>query len=233
MLSKGLTMTIKTPSDVLNNTQAVLFDLDGTLLDTANDLGEALNFVLRKYHLPEVPQAIYRPVASDGALGLLTLGFNSQLKNYDYDVLRTQFLNFYQENIARQTCLYPGVTELLTRLNTDNIPWGIVTNKPEGLTKQLLPSFNELEQCAVMVGGDTLPQRKPDPEPLFYACETIKIDPKHCLYVGDAIRDIEAGNRAGMKTFVAQWGYIKSTDNIHEWQADYILKSPQDLLLIR
>jgi N-acetyl-D-muramate 6-phosphate phosphatase len=233
MLSKGLIMSVNTPHTLLSNAQAVLFDLDGTLLDTANDLGEALNFVLRNYNLPQIPREIYRPVASDGALGLLTLGFNEKLQSYDYEELRTEFLTFYHENIAQHTCLYSGVKELLTHLNSQNIPWGIVTNKPEGLTKQLLPSFPELDQCAVMVGGDTLPKRKPDPEPLFYACDAINVDPKHCLYVGDAHRDIEAGNSAGMKTLVAQWGYIKSTDNVELWQADYLINAPQDLMLIR
>lgn len=233
MLSKGLIMSVNTANNLLNNAQAVLFDLDGTLLDTANDLGEALNFVLGKYNLPKVAREVYRPVASDGALGLLTLGFASQLKEYDYDVLRAEFLDFYQANIAHETCLYPGVSQLLSTLQSQNIPWGIVTNKPEGLTKQLLPSFPELNKCAVMVGGDTLTTRKPDPEPLFYACEAMNVDPKHCLYIGDALRDIEAGNHAGMKTLVAQWGYIKSTDNIEQWQADFIIKTPQELISIR
>jgi N-acetyl-D-muramate 6-phosphate phosphatase len=229
MLPEGLVMTI----NAQNKIQAVLFDLDGTLLDTANDLGEALNYILRKYNLPIIAREQYRPVASDGALGLLTLGFKDQLINFDYDDLRNQFLAYYQENIASHTCLYSGVNELLSRLNTENIPWGIVTNKPEGLTKQLLPYFPEFEKCAVMVGGDTLSTRKPDPEPLFFACAQINVDPKQCLYVGDALRDIEAGNNAGMKTYIAKWGYIKSNENIERWQADFIIKTPQELYSIR
>ncbi|MDG1751788.1 MAG: HAD-IA family hydrolase [Thalassotalea sp.] len=219
--------------NIQNKPQGVLFDLDGTLLDTANDLGEALNFVLRKYNLPIVERETYRPVASDGALGLLNLGFKEQLIDFDYDVLRHEFLNYYQENIANHTCLYSGVKELLSQLNTENVPWGIVTNKPEGLTKQLLPYFPEFQKCVVMVGGDTLTTRKPDPEPLFYACEQMNVDPKQCLYVGDALRDIEAGNNAGMQTYIAKWGYIKSTDNIEQWHADFIIKTPQELFSIR
>lgn len=226
-------MTLNAFNNNFKIAQAVLFDLDGTLLDTANDLGEALNYVLHKYNLPLIAREDYRPVASDGALGLLNLGFKEKLKAFDYDVLRQEFLTYYQSNIANHTCLYNGVSELLSTLNDENIPWGIVTNKPEGLTKQLLPHFPEFNQCAVMVGGDTLLTRKPDPEPLFHACNVINIEPKKCLYVGDALRDIEAGNNAGMTTFIAQWGYIKETDNINDWHADFIIKTPQELYSIR
>ncbi|MCO4800003.1 MAG: HAD-IA family hydrolase, partial [Colwelliaceae bacterium] len=113
-----------------------------------------------------------------------------------------------------------------------NIPWGVVTNKPEGLTKQLLPYFSVFEDCGVLVGGDTLSTRKPNPEPLLYACEQMNVDPKHCLYIGDALRDIEAGNNANMTTYVAQWGYIKSSDNTQEWLADFIIQTPQELFSI-
>jgi len=227
VLPKGLIMTVTS----LQNTQAVLFDLDGTLLDTANDLGEALNFVLTKHGLAKVERDIYRPIASDGAKGLLELGFKEQLKHFDYEQLRQEFLDYYQQNIAVHTQLYQGVSSLLDGLNQLNIPWGIVTNKPEGLTKQLLPYFKEFDLCGVMVGGDTLPNRKPDPEPLFFACKHLNVKHQQCIYVGDALRDIEAGNSAGMTTIVAQWGYIKKSDNINEWQADLIHRNPQDLLL--
>lgn len=209
---------------------SVLFDLDGTLLDTADDLGAALNFVLKKYNRETIAPADYRPVASDGALGLLKLGFGKALVNYDYDELRQQFLDYYQQNIAEHTKLYPGVAELLIKLESQNIPWGIVTNKPEGLTKQLLPFFKEFAQCAVMVAGDTLTKRKPDPEPLLYACRQIDTDPSKSLYIGDAQRDIEAGNRATMTTFVAKWGYILADENCASWQADFLLEDPTSLL---
>jgi len=209
---------------------SVLFDLDGTLLDTADDLGAALNHVLAHYNKPLVAAKDYRPIASDGALGLLNLGFGSDIKQYDYDVLRKQFLDYYQENIAEHTCLYPGVAELLQQLEADNIPWGIITNKPEGLTKLLLPHYPEFSNCAVMVGGDTLAKRKPDPEPILHACQQINVDHKQCFYVGDALRDIQAGNSALMKTFVANWGYILANENCQTWQADHIINMPTDLL---
>jgi len=209
---------------------SVLFDLDGTLLDTANDLGEALNYVLTQYGLPCVAREIYRPVASDGALGMLTLGFKEKLKEFDYDLLREKFLSYYQENIAVHTCLYSGVTTLLEYLNQKNIPWGIVTNKPEGLTNLLLPHFDDFSRCKVVIGGDTLAQRKPHPAPLLHACEQMKVSAKECLYIGDALRDIEAGNSANMTTIIAEWGYIKDSDNSQDWQAHYSCKNPEDII---
>ena len=209
---------------------SVLFDLDGTLLDTADDLGAALNHVLTHYNKPMVAAKDYRPIASDGALGLLNLGFGETIKQYDYEVLRQQFLNYYQENIAAHTRLYPGVAELLKALELNDIPWGIITNKPEGLTKLLLPHYPEFSHCAVMVGGDTLTKRKPDPEPMLHACQQINVDNRQRFYVGDALRDIQAGNSANMTTFVAKWGYILRSEDCQTWQANHIISTPLDLL---
>jgi len=214
-----------------NKVNAVLFDLDGTLLDTANDLGEALNYVLGQYDLPLVDREMYRPVASDGAKGLLELGFKERLPHFNYDELRVKFLTYYQHNLAKYTCLYSGVEQLLTALNNENIPWGVVTNKPEKLTQLLLPQFEQFNYCKVMVGGDTLPKRKPDPAPLHFACQQLNIKPEQCLYIGDAHRDIEAGNRANMTTIVAAWGYIKASDNIKDWHANHVANTPQECLM--
>jgi phosphoglycolate phosphatase len=208
----------------------VLFDLDGTLLDTANDLGEALNFVLRKYGLAEVAREDYRPIASDGALGLLTLGFADSLKKYDYEQLRAEFLAYYEDNIAVHTCLYPEVSELLLTLNERKIPWGVVTNKPEGLTRLLLPYFDEFEHCLSLIGGDTLVNRKPHPEPILKACEDISVPSEHCLYVGDALRDIQAGNSAKSTTVIAKWGYILANEDCATWQADHHAETPLEIL---
>ncbi len=146
----------------------VLFDLDGTILDTADDLGAALNFVLTEYNLPTITSEAYRPIASDGAKGLLELGFGDKISDYDFATLRQMFLNYYENNIAHHTKLYDGITELINELNTKNIAWGIVTNKPEGLTLKLLPYFPELAQSQVMVGGDSLAERKPHPAPIIF-----------------------------------------------------------------
>jgi phosphoglycolate phosphatase len=208
----------------------VLFDLDGTLLDTANDLGEALNYVLRKHGLSEVARENYRPIASDGALGLLTLGFADRLKDFDYDLLRAEFLAYYEKNIAVHTCLYPEVSVLLSALNEQDIPWGVVTNKPEGLTRLLLPNYPEFDKCLSLIGGDTLANRKPHPAPILKACEEIAVVSEHCLYVGDALRDIQAGNNANSTTVIAKWGYILANEDCSTWEADHHASTPLEVL---
>ncbi|GAA5137142.1 HAD family hydrolase [Thalassotalea piscium] len=223
MLSEGIKVSL--PSA----TQAVLFDLDGTLLDTANDLGAALNHLLLQNNLPLVERSAYRPVASDGAKGLLELGFKDKLSAFNFQELRQQFLSYYENNIATHTSIYSGVIELIEYLKQHNITWGIVTNKPEDLTLKLLPNFPEFNDCQVIIGGDTLAKRKPDPEPLLHACKEMNVDPKHTLYVGDAPRDIEAGNAANMTTVIAQWGYINNLSDCNNWLSDFSCKSPLEI----
>lgn len=210
--------------------QAILFDLDGTILDTADDLGAALNFVLTQYNLPIVAASAYRPVASDGAKGLLELGFGEQLQHYDFGLLRQEFLTYYENNIAEFTCLYSGMHELISALDEQNIPWGIVTNKPEGLTAKLLPHFPQLNKCQIMVGGDSLSERKPHPAPLLYALDKMQIEPQYCYYAGDAPRDIEAGKRANMPTIIAGWGYILNISDCDAWLADHLCQSPLEII---
>ncbi|WP_044840798.1 HAD-IA family hydrolase [Thalassomonas viridans] len=216
--------------DKPNRYQAVLFDLDGTLLDTANDLGAALNHVLKQHNMPQVPAEAFRPVASDGAKGLLELGFGNALTSLDYDLLRQEFLRYYRENIARHTCFYQGIAQLLTALNKHRLPWGVVTNKPIALTEKLLPHYPLFQHCAVTVGGDSLAQRKPHPAPLLYASSQLALEPEQCLYVGDALRDIQAGNEAKMTTVVAKWGYIADPRECDAWQADLLADHPADIL---
>lgn len=200
--------------------KGVLFDLDGTLLDTANDLGAALNHVLKLNNIEQVSKERFRPIASDGAAGLLNLGFQEKIKDYDMSELRKTFLNYYENNIATETCLYPGIKELLSVLDKKNIPWGIVTNKPEYLTLKLLPRYCEFNTCKVVVGGDSLPERKPHPLPILHALKALNIEAKDCLYVGDAPRDIEAGKAAKMPTAIAGWGYILDHSVCNDWHAD-------------
>lgn len=213
-----------------HNYNAILFDLDGTLLDTANDLGEALNLVLSKRNMPLVPAEKYRPVASDGSVGLLQLGFGNKLSNYNFQELRDEFLLNYQTNIAAHTSIYKGINTLLKQLNKLKIPWGIVTNKPIGLTLELLPHFEIFESCGVVVGGDSLAERKPHPAPLIYAASKLNVKEDKFIYVGDAPRDIEAGNRANMFTAIASWGYIAKNIDLLTWHADVIVDNPRDLL---
>ena len=220
---------INNKPDQTSKLVAVLFDLDGTLLDTANDLGEALNHVLKKKGLPIIDRKIYRPEASNGAKGLLELGFGSKINEFNYESLRVEFLDYYENNLARYTRLYDGIDKLLTYLDSNDIPWGIITNKPENLTLLLLPNYQEFKHCQCIIGGDTLPKRKPDPAPLLHACELMSVTAENCIYVGDAQRDIDAGNNANMKTVIAQSGYIFDLKETENWQANYSTKTPDAL----
>ncbi|MFN6972306.1 MAG: HAD family hydrolase [Rheinheimera sp.] len=210
--------------------QAVLFDLDGTLVDTADDLGAALNHVLAKHGLPGCSAAQYRPVASHGAKGLLELGFGPQLANYNFGVLRQQLLDYYALHLCDHSQLFSGGAELITHLNQLHVPWGIVTNKPYRLAASMLRQLPALHQCAILLGGDSLAQRKPDPTPLWVASHQLKVPAAHCWYVGDAERDIAAGNRAGMITVLAEFGYIGDSDQPELWQADVSIQSLANLI---
>lgn len=218
-----------TASDKSSPVKAVLFDLDGTLLDTAPDLGAALNAVCEQYERPAINAEVFTPVASHGSRGLLKLAFADDYAHMETE-LRHAFLSAYRNNIAIHTQPYPGVLELLAVLQRESIKVAIVTNKPEKLTQQLLPHFPEFEAIEVVVSGDTLSVAKPSPEPLFYAAEKLGVEPNDCLYVGDAERDIEAGRNAGMVTVLAEYGYISNEDQPQRWQADYHISSPMALL---
>ena len=128
------------------------------------------------------------------------------------------------------TCLYPGISQLLTKLNKQKVPWGIVTNKPESITHKLVPYFDELDKCQAIVGGDTLSERKPHPAPLLYACKQMSVSPEQCLYIGDALRDIEAGNSANMYSIIALWGYIADKAHCAQWQANSQVNLPEEII---
>ena len=208
----------------------VLFDLDGTLLDTAPDLTAALNRLRRERGDPELSPAAIRPTVSHGSPGMLKLGFGLEPDDARYAELNQRFLALYREAIAVQTALFPGMAEVLTHLEAVGIPWGVVTNKPGWLTEPLLKALALWARAACVVSGDTLDKRKPDPEPLWYACERVGVAPACALYVGDAERDVQAGNRAGMTTLVAGFGYLGAEDRPEEWGAAGLLNQPTDLL---
>lgn len=213
--------------------KAILFDLDGTLLDTAADLGLALNTMLAERSVPTLPYELIRPVASHGSHGLLTLGF---AENYtavsaaEQAQLKAEFLNRYASNVCVKTNWFAGVEALLEELNQRGIITGIVTNKPTQFTQPIVAAFPLLAQMPVVVSGDTLAVAKPNAEPLLYAAKKINTAPAHCWYVGDAERDIVAGCAAGMTTFLAEWGYISATDTPETWGADHNLVQPHNLL---
>ncbi len=215
-----------------NAVNAVLFDLDGTLLDTAPDLGAALNHVCRLHQRPQVSAEHFTPFASHGSRGLLNLVFNQDIAGDETKLpqLREQFLNYYNDNIAVHTRLFDGIENLLNALDSAGIKTAIVTNKPEALTQRLLPYFDAFDHIEVVVGGDTLDVAKPHPEPLLHAANALQVDASRCLYVGDAERDIAAGKNAGMATVLAAYGYISDSDQPQRWGADYVIQTPAELL---
>lgn len=210
--------------------KAVLFDLDGTLIDTAADMATALNNLLNEEGYPALPIPRIRPLVSQGGLVLTRLGFAERVTEAEIEPLRQRYLDHYRAIIADDSKLFDGFESILSTLERSNIAWGIVTNKPEWLTHPLLKQLNLMERAAVVIGGDTLAKRKPDPLPLQVAAERIGIDCRHCIYVGDDERDIIAGNKAMMKTLIATYGYIENPEEIHQWGADGAIDHPNDLL---
>ncbi|MGF1679866.1 HAD family hydrolase [Photobacterium minamisatsumaniensis] len=210
--------------------KAVLFDLDGTLLDTAPDMADAANKVLADYDQPPLLDHQIQANTSYGAKGLLTAGFG-QIPDYLNPLeLRQQFLDYYQQNICVSTSLYHGIPQLLSHLEQQKIPWGIMTNKPTFLTEMLLPFFPELMRAQTVICGDTLSVAKPHPAPLLHASEKLGIHHEDCIYIGDIEKDMIAANAANMQGYVAGWGYIGETHTPSEWQAEAILAHPEDLI---
>ncbi len=215
------------------NTQpfsAVLFDLDGTLVDTAPDLAFALNSLLKDEGLDVLPYQTIRPVASHGSEGLLNLGFGITKDHHDYPSLQQRFIQIYQDNIARETRLFDGMEAVISALENANITWGIVTNKPAFLTDPLVEKLNLTDRAGCVVSADTAPFSKPHPAPMLHACEVIQKSPEDCIYIGDSARDIEAGKNANMRTVAALYGYLGSQDKPEEWQADASINHPHDIL---
>ena len=210
--------------------RTVLFDLDGTLLDTAPDLADALNTVLVEEHRAPLPYEEIRGVVSHGGMALIRLGFGIPPADPDFEPLRQRLLEIYRANIASKTRPFPGMTELLDELERRGLNWGVVTNKPGWLTDPLMRQLALYDRAVCVVSGDTLNERKPHPAPMLHACEQAGSLPAQCVYVGDAERDIEAGNNAHMHTLVALFGYFMTDDRPLEWQADGSISHPLELL---
>ena len=209
--------------------KAVLFDLDGTLADTAPDLAYALNCMRIARKLPALPVAATRAYTSMGARGLLGAGFDITPESPAYEAMRDEFLTNYENNVCRETRLFPGMPELLDELERRELLWGIVTNKAERYTHPLLEQLGLHKRAACIIGGDTTGKIKPDPAPLFAATDRIGIKPNLCIYVGDDRRDVQAGRAAGMKTVVVKFGYLHGNDP-ETWAADAMIDTPLDLL---
>jgi len=211
-----------------NTPRAVLFDLDGTLADTAPDLAGAVNLLRTARGLAPTDYALLRPVASAGARGLIGAAFGITPQDDEYAALRDSFLENYANNIAVHSRLFDDVPALLEGLEKADIVWGIVTNKVMYLTEKLVPQIG-LGHAACVVCGDTTPHPKPHPAPLIEAAHRIGIAPEQCWYVGDDLRDIQAGQAAGMFTVAAGWGYCGETPVV-AWGADLTIDSPAQLL---
>ena len=210
--------------------RTVLFDLDGTLADTAPDLAYALNVLLESEGKKALPYETIRPEASHGGIALIKLGFGLNPEDPKFETLRKQFLEIYEQNIVRETRLFDGIEQVLGNLEAQGIGWGVVTNKPEFLTKPLMDQLNLSQRASCIVSGDSTNNRKPHPEPLLYACQQTGSNPRQCLYVGDAERDITAGHKAGMQTLVALYGYIGRDDTPANWGADDLIDHPSEII---
>lgn len=210
---------------------AVLFDLDGTLVDTAPDMVAVLHRLQDEYGIEPAPYELARSNVSNGAIGLLRVGF-PEIEIEFGDEMHQLYLERYADNLCEESRVFEGLIELLDQLDILGCPWGVVTNKPEHLTVPLLAALKLADRSACIVSGDTLSVRKPDPAQLLLACDIIGVDPETSIYIGDAGRDIEAGQRAGMATIAAGYGYITEDDDPREWDADVIATSAEELTQI-
>ena len=208
--------------------RAVLFDLDGTLADTAPDLAAAVNLLRTARGMEPTPYAILRPTASAGARGMIGAAFGLTPADDGYEELRVQWFDNYQNAMAVHSSLFPGVRELLDGIATGGMQWGIVTNKPARFTDPLVGLIG-LKDAGCVVSGDTTGYAKPHPAPLLEGARRLGVEAQDCWYVGDDLRDIEAGRAAGMRTVACSWGYCGAIDPAR-WGADLLLESPLALL---
>ena len=216
-------MRVRTPD-------AVLFDLDGTLIDSAGDLGVAANRMRVERGLEELPLTTYRKGTSNGGRGVLKTAFGITPKAQEYAQMLECFYSYYGEACCVHTALFPGIEQVLCLLEQHGIPWGIVTNKHRRFTEPVLAALKLDIRCACVVCGDDTPHPKPAPDPLNFACRQMNVSPKYSVYVGDDRRDIEAGTAAGMITIAAGYGYLGETPNIDTWHADFVVLQPEALL---
>ncbi len=211
--------------------RAILFDFDGTLADTAPDLGAALNRLRAEYGLPALPIEALRPYASSGARGLLRGGFDLLPEDSRFERMRDAFLAFYDERVCAETRLFPGMAEVLAEIEQRGIAWGIVTNKSSRFTPRIVAALGLKGRVACVVCGDTTPHIKPHPAPLLHAARELRLDPGECCYVGDDLRDVQAAHAAGMRAVAVEYGYSRNDNGgPHAWKADAVIAQPEDLI---
>ncbi len=212
------------------STTAILFDLDGTLIDTAPDFHRVLNLQRKRHGLPDLEYSAVRRTVSDGARALIRLSFGIAPDDLGFNELRQELLDLYLEDIAVESKLFDGFEKVLNALEEAKIPWGIVTNKPRLYSEALLSQMNLEQRLGILVCPDDVSLTKPHPEPLLKAADHLQRESSKCWYVGDHQRDIEAGRRARMTTVAAAYGYVPGQEDVRDWQADYIVDKPQDLI---
>lgn len=212
--------------------RAVLFDLDGTLVDTAPDLGYALNLQRQLHHLEPLPEAVIRPYASHGTCGLLKVGFGLTPQDAAFASMRETYLDLYDEVFCRQPILFQGAAKLLREIEQKGLLWGVVTNKPARFTLPMLELLGLTQRASCVISGDDCVRPKPHPDTLLLACERTGIAPAETAYVGDAERDIIAGRAAGMNTIIACYGYLSADDRPETWGATAMIEQPEELLLL-
>jgi len=212
------------------NVDAVLFDLDGTLIDSAPDLGAAVDKMRVDRGMSSLPLSHYRPMAGAGARGMIGLAFGFTPEHPDYDALKEEFFRNYEACMTQRTFAFEGVAAMIESLVARQMPWGVVTNKSKRFAEPLTQAMPLFATASVVISGDTTPHAKPHPEPLFEAARRLKVDPSRCVYVGDDERDIVAGHAAAMKTVAATYGYLGSRADVASWQAHAQIDVPLQLL---
>jgi len=208
----------------------IFFDLDGTLVDTAPDLGLALNMQRERHGLPAMPLTTIRPYASHGSKGRLSIGFGLTPEHPNFAAMRSEYLELYHQVFARSPVLFEGIAELLDVIERKGLRWGIVTNKPRRFSEPLLKAIKLDGRSACLVCGDDAPRAKPHPDTLLLAAKQTESSPADCMYIGDAERDVRAGVAAGMRTVVVLYGYIAETDKPEEWGADFLIEQPMEVM---
>lgn len=204
-----------------NAFDAVLFDLDGTLVDTAPDMVAVLLAMLKAEGREPIPYEVVRSHVSNGSAGLISVGF-PDVSDQVHEQLRLEYLDRYEQSVCSDSTVFEGLGTVLDLFDEYGLPWGVVTNKPARMTEPLLAALGLSERVACQISGDTIPERKPHPAPLLLACSQTGVAPERSVYIGDAARDIEAGRAAGMFTIAAAYGYITEDDSAAAWNADVI-----------
>lgn len=214
----------------MNKLSAVFFDLDGTLLDTATDLLVAFNYTLEKYNFSPISEQELIPHISNGSRKIIQNLVNQQVSEELLDKISTEFITAYHKLGHTHTDFFPGMLKVIEIINSKNIKWGIITNKTEKLTLPIIDKLNIYDlKCQTVICADTTAHKKPHPEPMLRACKDLNVNPEDCMFIGDALTDIEAGNNVGMQTVLASYGYIHDKKSIGDWGADYIINSIMEL----